>query len=60
MKTVRFGLIGMGIHGMRYARHIMRDIEAQNSMPFVGKTRHVGRRLPVSTTCGIIANIWTY
>ena len=27
MKTVRFGLIGMGIHGMRYARHIMRDIE---------------------------------
>ena len=27
MKTVRFGLIGMGIHGMRYARHIMRDID---------------------------------
>jgi predicted dehydrogenase len=26
MKTVRFGLIGLGIHGMRYARHIMRDI----------------------------------
>lgn len=27
MSTVRFGLIGLGVHGMRYARHIMRDIE---------------------------------
>jgi predicted dehydrogenase len=27
MHTVRFGLIGLGAHGMRYARHIMRDIE---------------------------------
>jgi predicted dehydrogenase len=27
MSTVRFGLIGLGIHGMRYARHIMHDID---------------------------------
>jgi predicted dehydrogenase len=27
MSAVRFGLIGLGIHGMRYARHIMRDID---------------------------------
>ena len=27
MSTVRFGLIGLGVHGMRYARHIMRDID---------------------------------
>lgn len=27
MSTVRFGLIGLGQHGMRYARHIMNDIE---------------------------------
>jgi len=27
MSTVRFGLIGLGVHGMRYARHIMHDIE---------------------------------
>lgn len=26
MSTIRFGLIGLGIHGQRYARHIMRDI----------------------------------
>ena len=26
MSTVRFGLIGLGMHGMRYARHLMRDI----------------------------------
>lgn len=27
MAVVRFGLIGLGIHGLRYARHIMRDLE---------------------------------
>lgn len=27
MSTVRFGLIGLGMHGMRYARHLMRDID---------------------------------
>ena len=27
MSAVRFGLIGLGIHGMRYARHIMQDID---------------------------------
>ena len=27
MSTVRFGLIGLGIHGMRYARHLMHDID---------------------------------
>jgi len=27
MKTVRFGLIGLGKHGMRYARHLMHDID---------------------------------
>jgi predicted dehydrogenase len=27
MRNVRFGLIGLGAHGMRYARHIMRDID---------------------------------
>ena len=27
MPNVRFGLIGLGVHGMRYARHIMRDID---------------------------------
>lgn len=26
MRTVRFGLIGLGAHGMRYAQHLMRDI----------------------------------
>ncbi len=26
MSTIRFGLIGLGIHGERYAKHIMRDI----------------------------------
>lgn len=26
MSTIRFGLIGLGIHGERYARHLMRDI----------------------------------
>jgi predicted dehydrogenase len=26
MSVIRFGLIGLGIHGQRYARHIMRDI----------------------------------
>lgn len=26
MHRLRFGLIGLGIHGMRYARHLMRDI----------------------------------
>ncbi len=27
MSAVRFGLIGLGMHGMRYARHIMQDID---------------------------------
>ena len=27
MSTIRLGLIGLGIHGQRYARHIMRDID---------------------------------
>jgi predicted dehydrogenase len=27
MTAVRFGLIGLGIHGTRYARHIMRDLD---------------------------------
>src|SRR5256885_15254995 len=27
MATLKFGLIGMGPHGMRYARHLMRDVE---------------------------------
>jgi len=27
MSTVRFGLIGLGIHGMRYARHLMQDVD---------------------------------
>jgi predicted dehydrogenase len=27
MTTVRFGLIGLGVHGRRYAHHIMRDVE---------------------------------
>jgi predicted dehydrogenase len=27
MSTIRFGLIGLGIHGQRYARHIMQDIK---------------------------------
>jgi predicted dehydrogenase len=27
MSKVRFGLIGLGVHGMRYAHHIMRDID---------------------------------
>ena len=27
MAAIRFGLIGMGRHGMRYARHLMRDVE---------------------------------
>jgi predicted dehydrogenase len=27
MDKIRFGLIGLGAHGMRYARHIMRDID---------------------------------
>ena len=27
MSTVRFGLIGLGIHGMRYAHHIMHDVD---------------------------------
>ena len=26
MSIIRFGLIGLGIHGRRYARHLMRDI----------------------------------
>ncbi|MDH3598542.1 MAG: Gfo/Idh/MocA family oxidoreductase [Candidatus Tectomicrobia bacterium] len=26
MSTIRFGLIGLGVHGQRYARHIMQDI----------------------------------
>jgi hypothetical protein len=25
--AIRFGLIGMGTHGMRYARHLMYDVE---------------------------------
>ena len=27
MAAIRFGLIGMGRHGMRYAQHLMRDVE---------------------------------
>ena len=27
MAAIRFGLIGMGTHGMRYARHLMHDVE---------------------------------
>ena len=27
MATLKFGLIGMGTHGMRYARHLMHDVE---------------------------------
>ena len=27
MAAIRFGLIGMGRHGMRYAQHLMRDME---------------------------------
>jgi hypothetical protein len=26
MAAIRFGLIGMGTHGMRYARHLMHDV----------------------------------
>ena len=26
MAAIRFGLIGMGTHGMRYAQHLMRDV----------------------------------
>jgi hypothetical protein len=27
MAAMPFGLIGMGTHGMRYARHLMHDVE---------------------------------
>jgi len=27
MAAIRFGLIGMDRHGMRYAQHLMRDVE---------------------------------
>jgi predicted dehydrogenase len=27
MTTVRFGLIGLGMHGQRYARHLMHDVD---------------------------------
>jgi hypothetical protein len=27
MAAIRFGLIGMGKHGMRYTQHLMRDVE---------------------------------
>lgn len=27
MSAIRFGLIGLGFHGQRYARHLMRDID---------------------------------
>jgi len=29
MAAIRFGLIGMDTHGMRYARHLMHDVEGE-------------------------------
>jgi len=33
MAAIRFGLIGMGRHGMRYAQHLMRDEEGAELYP---------------------------
>ena len=51
MAAIRFGLIGMGTHGMRYARHLMHDVEGVELYAVCRQDRCVARPSPANIMC---------
>jgi predicted dehydrogenase len=51
MKAIRFGLIGTGKHGSRYARHIVEDIPQAQLVAVCRRDRHEGERLAALHGC---------
>jgi predicted dehydrogenase len=51
MTTVRFGLIGAGRHGSRYARHIVEDIPHVELVALCRRDRQEGEKLAATYGC---------
>jgi len=51
MKPLRFGLIGVGKHGSRYARHIVEDIPQAELVALCRRSRQEGEPLAVTYGC---------
>ncbi len=51
MDTIRFGLIGAGKHGSRYAKHIVEDIPQAELVAVCRRDRHEGEALAAKYQC---------
>jgi predicted dehydrogenase len=51
MDTIRFGLIGAGKHGSRYAKHIVEDIPQAELVAVCRRDRHEGEALAAKYRC---------
>jgi len=51
MEKVRFGLIGAGRHGSRYARHIVEDIAQAELIALCRRNRYEGEQLAALRNC---------
>src|SRR5262245_21203060 len=56
MKTVRIGLIGVGKHGSRYARHIVEDIPQAELTAVCRRDRQAGDKLATTHGCAYYAD----
>jgi len=53
MAAIRFGLIGMGMHGMRWVRHCMHDMEQVPQRTGARTVRHGQSRFYSPLECGL-------
>jgi predicted dehydrogenase len=56
MKSIRFGLIGTGKHGSRYAKHIVEDISQAQLVAVCRRDRHEGETLAALYGCDYYAD----
>jgi predicted dehydrogenase len=56
MTTLRFGLIGAGKHGSRYAKHIVEDIPQAELVAVCRRDRHEGEQLAARYGCHYYAD----
>ncbi|MBM4257991.1 MAG: Gfo/Idh/MocA family oxidoreductase [Deltaproteobacteria bacterium] len=56
MDTIRFGLIGAGKHGSRYAKHIVEDIPQAELVAVCRRDRHEGETLAAKYHCAYYAD----
>jgi len=56
MKTIRFGLIGAGKHGSRYAKHIVEDIPQAELIAVCRRDQPEGEALATKYTCTYYAD----